>query len=112
MLKMRDILKTRKTKLVDFILTRDIVFFDVETTGLHVIRDRILQLAMVKYHKDGSPPSEFNQIINPGIPISEEAYRIHGIGPKEVANKPTFQQLAQSIFYRRCRPRWLQFQSF
>lgn len=81
-----------------FLLNRDLIFLDVETTGLHVIRDRILQLAMIKYPKDGSDPIEYNQIINPGIPISEEAYQIHKIGPKEVANKPTFKDLAKELY--------------
>ncbi len=83
---------------MDFNLDRDLIFFDVETTGLHVIRDRIIQLAMIKFFKDGRAPVEYNQLFNPGIPISEEAYRIHGIGPEQVANKPTFQQMAKSIY--------------
>jgi len=79
-------------------LDRDIVFFDVETTGLNVIRDRIVQLAMIKLRKDGQPPEEFSALINPGIPISEEAMAVHGITPKDLANKPTFRQLAQKIW--------------
>ncbi|HMX41464.1 MAG TPA: 3'-5' exonuclease [Saprospiraceae bacterium] len=79
-------------------LDRDIVFFDVETTGLNVIRDRIVQLAMVKLRKKGGPPEEFCTLINPGIPISEESMAIHGITPKDLANKPTFRQLAQKIW--------------
>ncbi|MEM1320565.1 MAG: 3'-5' exonuclease [Bacteroidota bacterium] len=79
-------------------LDRDIVFFDVESTGLNVIRDRIIQIAMVKYHADGSPPAEMTQMINPGIPISEEAMSVHGILPKDLANKPTFQQVADKLF--------------
>lgn len=77
-------------------LTRDLVFFDLETTGLSVIRDRIVQIAMVKLHRDGSV-EEFNSLVNPGIPISEEAMAVHGITPKELANKPTFRQLADKI---------------
>ena len=79
-------------------LTKNIVFFDIESTGLNVIRDRIIQLAMIRYHKDGSPPAERTYLINPGIPISEEAMSVHGITPQDVANKPTFQQLAKEIF--------------
>ncbi len=81
-----------------FQLNRDLIFFDVETTGLHVIRDRILQIAMIKYFKDGGEAKEISMIINPGIPISEEAYKVHGIGPKEVAGKPTFKEVAQQLF--------------
>jgi DNA polymerase-3 subunit epsilon len=83
---------------MNLILDRNLVFFDIESTGLNVVRDKIIQLAMVRYHKDGSPPAERIYLINPGIPISEEAMSVHGITPKDVANKPVFQQLAQEIF--------------
>ena len=79
-------------------LTRDLVFFDVETTGLNVIRDRILQIALVKLHKNGQEPSELSMLINPGIPIAEEAMAVHGITPKDLANKPVFAQVAQKIW--------------
>jgi DNA polymerase III subunit epsilon len=83
---------------MNLILDRNLVFFDIESTGLNVIRDKIIQLAMIRYHKDGSPPAERTYLINPGIPISEEAMAVHGITPKDVANKPTFIQLAKEIF--------------
>lgn len=79
-------------------LERNLIFFDIESTGLNVIRDRIIQLAMIRYHKDGSAPLEKSYLINPGIPISPEAMAVHGITPADVANKPTFRQLAKEIF--------------
>ncbi len=79
-------------------LDNDIIFIDIEATGLHVIRDRIIQLAMIKFSADNSGPIERNWLINPGIPISEEAMNVHGIKPSDVANKPTFKQLAAEIF--------------
>ncbi len=79
-------------------LDRDLVFFDIESTGLNVVRDKIVQIALVKLHKNGNPPAEFTSLVNPGIPISEEAMAVHGITPKDLANKPTFQQLAQKIW--------------
>jgi DNA polymerase III subunit epsilon len=79
-------------------LERDLVFFDVETTGLNVVRDRILQIGLVKLHKNGQPDEEISMLINPGIPISEESMSIHGITPKDLANKPTFQQVAQKLW--------------
>ena len=79
-------------------LTRDLVFFDVETTGLNVVRDRIVQIALVKLPKNGGPTEELSMLINPGIPISEEAMGVHGITPKDLANKPSFQQVAQKIW--------------
>lgn len=83
---------------MDLKLERDLVFLDLEATGLSVIRDRILQMGAIKYFKDGREPAELNMIINPGIPISEEAMQVHGILPKDVANKPTFQQVAEEIY--------------
>lgn len=83
---------------MDLKLTRDLIFFDIESTGLHVIRDRIIQLAMIKYSAKGKEPEERTYLINPGIPISEEAMSVHGITPKDVARKPLFGQLAQEIY--------------
>jgi DNA polymerase III subunit epsilon len=79
-------------------LDRDLVFFDVETTGLNVIRDRIIQIALVKVKKKTNETEELSMLINPGIPISEDAMAVHGITPKDLANKPTFQQVAQKIW--------------
>jgi DNA polymerase III subunit epsilon len=78
-------------------LTRNIVFFDVETTGLNVLRDRILQIGLIKVGVDGTT-TELEMLINPGIPIAEEAMAVHGITPKDLANKPTFQQVAKQLF--------------
>lgn len=79
-------------------LDRDLCLLDIEATGLSVIRDRILQIGMIKYFKDGRPPQELCMLINPGVPISLEAMLVHGISPKDVANKPTFQQVAQKLY--------------
>lgn len=78
-------------------LTKPLCFFDIEATGLNVIRDRILQLAIVKYLPDSESPLTYNEMINPGIPISEDAIKVHGITPAMVANKPTFAQKAKEI---------------
>ena len=79
-------------------LDRNLCFFDIESTGLNVVRDRIMQIAIIKYFADGREPEELSMLINPGIPISMEAMGVHGILPKDVANKPTFQQVAQKIY--------------
>ena len=79
-------------------LNRDIVFFDIESTGLNVIRDRIVQIALIKHFKDGREPQEIEMLINPGIPIGKEAMEIHGITPEMVAKKPTFPQIAEKLF--------------
>ena len=79
-------------------LTRDLIFFDVETTGLNVLRDRIVQIALIKFQKSNPEPIELQMLINPGMPISEESMSIHGITPKDLANKPTFSQVGQKLF--------------
>ena len=79
-------------------LTKDLVFFDLETTGLNVLKDRILQIALVKVFANGLPEEEMTMLINPGIPISQEAMDVHGITPDIVANKPTFKEVAQAIY--------------
>ncbi len=84
--------------MIKFNLNRDLVFFDLETTGLNVLRDRIIQIAMIKYKKDSDEPEELEMLINPGIPISEEAMNVHGITPADLRNKPTFQEVAQKIY--------------
>ena len=81
---------------MNFNLKKDIVFFDIESTGLNVVRDRIVQLAFIKYCVNGDV-IEKEWLINPGIPIAKEAFEVHGISAQDVANKPTFPQLANEI---------------
>jgi DNA polymerase-3 subunit epsilon len=81
-----------------FNLKRSLVFFDLEATGLNVIKDRIIQIALIKYSPDKAEPDELSMLINPGpVLISEEAYAVHGISSQMLANKPTFQQVADQI---------------
>jgi len=82
-----------------FNLTRPIVFFDIEATGLNVVKDRIIQLAMIKYSPGVEQPEEMSMLINPGpVLISEDAYKVHGISAQMVANKPTFDQVADMVW--------------
>ena len=82
---------------MEFELERDLCFFDVESTGLNVVRDRIIQIAFVKIPANGGKEIEFEELINPGVPISAESMSVHGITPAMVASKPTFEQLAKKI---------------
>jgi len=81
-----------------FNLTKDLIFFDVESTGLNVVRDRIVQIALIKYSPGKDAPEELSLLINPGVPIPEESQAIHGISAADVANKPTFGQVAKQIY--------------
>jgi len=77
-------------------LKNPVVFIDVETTGIDIVKDRIVEIAILKIHIDGTE-EENVQRINPGIPISEEAKRIHGITNEDVANEPSFKEAAKNI---------------
>lgn len=79
-------------------LSRDLVFFDIESTGLNVVKDKIVQIALIKYSKYNLEPVELQMLINPMIPISPESIAIHGITPEMLETKPTFQQVGQQIY--------------
>jgi len=83
--------------LTEFNLDNDIVFFDIESTGLNVLKDRIIQIALIKYKKDGSQPEEREFLVNPMIPISAEAMQVHGITPDMIKDKPPFSEYPQEI---------------
>jgi len=74
-----------------------LAFFDLETTGVNVITDRIVEIAIVKVMPDNSR-TIYHQRINPTIPIPAEATMIHGISDADVADKPTFREVAKSIY--------------
>ncbi len=79
-------------------LPNDLVFFDLEATGLNIVQDRIVQIAMVKLFADGSAPKELELKINPTIPVSAEAEAIHGLSNEMLANYPTFKEVAQEVY--------------
>ncbi|MBN1822515.1 MAG: 3'-5' exonuclease [Prolixibacteraceae bacterium] len=77
-------------------LRNPLVFLDLETTGINIVNDRIVEIALLKIHIDGSEEEKVLRI-NPEIPISEEATRIHGITNEDLKNKPTFKEVAKSL---------------
>jgi DNA polymerase-3 subunit epsilon len=78
-------------------LKKPIVFFDLETTGTDHVKDRIVELAFVKLLPDGKR-EKYVKRVNPGIPIPPEVTAIHGISDKDVADCPTFKQIAHHLF--------------
>jgi len=80
-----------------FQLDRDLVFFDIESTGTDVVHDRIIQLALIKYPQNGGAPIEKELLINPQYPIKEDATNVHGLTIDDVRDKPTFKQYAVEI---------------
>jgi DNA polymerase-3 subunit epsilon len=79
-------------------LERDIVFFDIEATGLNVLKDRIIQIALIKHHADDSPVEELEFMINPEMEIAPDAIKVHGITSDMLADKPTFNQVADELY--------------
>lgn len=75
-------------------LARPIVFFDIETTGLDVEADRIVELAAIKLRPDGSR-EEKHRRFNPLIPIPKEATRIHRITDDDVKDEQPFYKVAR-----------------
>lgn len=78
-------------------LNRPICFFDLETTGIDVARDRIVEISILKVFPNGNKESK-TWLVNPGISIPEHATAVHGITNDKVANEPTFKELAPQIF--------------
>lgn len=77
-------------------LKNPLLFFDIESTGLSVATDRIVEISAVKVFPDGTTEVKTRRI-NPTIPISPEAQAVHGISDADVAGEPTFKQVARSL---------------
>ena len=89
-------------------LERPLVFFDLETTGTDVAKDRIVEMAFVKVMPDGQwhvRPDKANgqgrMLINPEMPIPAESSAVHGVTDELVQDAPTFASLANRLY------RWL-----
>jgi DNA polymerase-3 subunit epsilon len=78
-------------------LTKPICFFDLETTGINITNDRIVEISILKVHPDGKE-ERYTRLVNPTIPIPAEVTKVHGITDTDVADKPTFNELAKEIY--------------
>ena len=78
-------------------LTKPICFFDLETTGIDISKDRIVEIAIFKVFPNGNKESK-TWLVNPTIPIPAETTAVHGITDEKVANEPTFVELASTIY--------------
>ncbi len=77
-------------------LKKPLVFFDLETTGINIVTDRIIEIALLKIHPDGREEEKL-QRINPGMPIPPEASIIHGIYDEDVKDAPAFKDVAKTF---------------
>src|SRR5262245_6904630 len=68
--------------------------FDLATTGTNITQDRIREIAVIKMMPNGEMQRKAN-VLNPTIPISAESSAIHGIRNEDVADKPTFKEVAK-----------------
>jgi len=77
-------------------LLKPIIFIDLETTGLNPWSDRIVEATFLKIYPDGSEEL-ITKLINPEVPIPDEATAIHGITDSDVAGKPNFNQCSAEL---------------
>ena len=78
-------------------LSKPICFFDLETTGIDITKDRIVEISILKVYPNGNKESKTWKV-NPTIPIPPTASAVHKITDEMVANEPTFKELAKQIY--------------
>ena len=77
-------------------LKTPIAFFDLETTGINITHDRIVEISILKISPNGTEEKKTERI-NPGIPIPLESSLIHGIYDKDIKDAPTFKSVAKTL---------------
>jgi len=77
-------------------LKNPLVFFDLETTGINVVSDRIVEISILKVFPNGSEEQK-TLLVNPECKIPKETTAIHGISDEDVKDKPNFKQLAKEL---------------
>ena len=84
-------------------LRRPIVFFDLETTGLNLLTDRIVEISVLKLMPNGETVRRTRRV-NPEMPIPAESTAVHHITDADVADAPTFKQIAKNVaaFFTGC----------
>jgi DNA polymerase III subunit epsilon len=75
-------------------LRTPLCFFDLETTGINITQDRIIEIAVIKMMPGGEVIRKSN-VLNPTIPIPAESSAIHGLRDEDVRDKPTFKEVAK-----------------
>jgi len=77
-------------------LSNPLIFLDLETTGINITKDRIVELSLLKVYPDGKEENKTRRL-NPEMPIPPEATAIHGITDDDVKDCPTFKAVAKSL---------------
>jgi len=78
-------------------LTKPICFFDLETTGINITNDRIVEISILKVHPNGTEET-YTQRVNPTIPIPPEVTLVHGISDADIVDKPTFADISKEVY--------------
>ena len=78
-------------------LNKPICFFDLETTGIDVAKDRIVEISILKIFPNGNKESK-TWLVNPEMTIPPQVIAVHGITNEKVANEPTFSTLAPTVY--------------
>lgn len=81
---------------MDLKLKNPLAFFDLETTGTSVSKDRIVEISILKIMPNGEQDLRTDRI-NPGIPIPPESSLIHGIYDEDVRDKPSFKEIGKTL---------------
>ena len=77
-------------------LKNPLVFLDLETTGINIVTDRIVEIAFLKILPDGKQEEKL-MLINPEMPIPAQSSAIHGIKDEDVKDAPTFKEVAKVL---------------
>jgi len=77
-------------------LNKPVCFFDLETTGINISKDRIVEISILKVYPDGKEET-YTKKVNPTIPIPAEVTAVHGISDADVLDAPTFNELAKEV---------------
>ena len=77
-------------------LKNPLVFIDLETTGVDIVKDRIVEMALLGLKPNGQSEVKVHRV-NPTVPIPAESTAIHGITDEDVKDKPTFQEIMPSV---------------
>lgn len=82
--------------MIQLKLKKPLAFFDIESTGINVASDRIVEISVLKINVDGTEETKTKRI-NPGMPIPLESSLIHGIYDEDIQDAPSFKQIARGL---------------
>ncbi|TXE15969.1 3'-5' exonuclease [Psychroserpens burtonensis] len=78
-------------------LNKPICFFDLETTGINITNDRIVEISILKVYPNGKEET-YTKRVNPTVPIPPEVTLVHGISDEDIADAPTFKDISKEVY--------------